>query len=119
MNLFQKYGGADFWSDFLNVFYTRITSSPILNRFFVDKDINNIKTMLIGLLEVTLVTEGHYPEDVLKEGHKYMGITDEDLDEWIRIYTGVLQESGIEEEDQRTVLNVVSSYRTSIVSKPS
>ena len=118
MNLFQKYGGADFWSDFLNIFYTRVTSSPLLSRFFVDKDVDNIKTMLIGLLEITLVTEGHYPEDVLKEGHKYMEITNEEMDEWVRIYTGVLRESGIEEEDQKTVLAVVGSYRPSIVSKP-
>ena len=74
--------------------------------------------MLIGLLEVTLVTEGHYPEDVLKEGHKYMEITNEEMDEWVRIYTGVLRESGIEEDDQKTILAIVSGYRPSIVSKP-
>lgn len=118
MNLFQKYGGADFWSDFLNVFYTRITSSELLSRHFIDKDIGHIKSMLIGLLEVTLVTEGHYPEDVLKESHKHMGISNADLDEWITIYTRTLQDSGIDEEDQRTVLSVVSSYRSCIVTKP-
>jgi len=118
MNLFQKYGGADFWSDFLNVFYTRITSSEVLSHHFVDKDIGHIKNMLIGLLEVTLVTEGHYPEDSLRDTHKNMGISNAELDEWIRIYTLTLNDSGIDEVDKLTVLGVVSSYRSCIVTKP-
>lgn len=118
MNLFQKYGGADFWSDFLNVFYTRITSSEILKHHFEDKNIGHIKNMLIGLLEVTLVTEGHYPEDSLRDSHKHMGISNAELDEWISIYTRTLDDSGIEEEDKQTVLNVVGSYRSCIVTKP-
>lgn len=118
MNLFQKYGGADFWSDFLNVFYTRITSSEVLSYHFVDKDIDHIKSMLIGLLEVTLVSEGHYPEDVMRESHKNMGISNSELDEWIKIYTRTMQDSQIEPEDQRSILNIVESYRSHLVTKP-
>lgn len=118
MNLFQKYGGADFWSDFLNVFYTRVTASRILDHHFADKDIDHIKTMLIGLLEVTLVTEGHYPEDSLKEGHKNMGISNAELDEWLSIYTKALKDSGISEEDTQSILSLIHSYRQCIVTKP-
>ncbi|OMJ96015.1 hypothetical protein SteCoe_391 [Stentor coeruleus] len=118
MNLFQKYGGADFWSDFLNVFYTRITDSELLSRHFADKDIDHIKSMLIGLLEVTLVTEGHYPEDSLKEGHKNMGITGAEFDNWIKIYTSALKDSGIADEDAASILALVQGYRHCIVTKP-
>jgi truncated hemoglobin YjbI len=117
MNLFQKYGGADYWSDFLNVFYTRITSSELLSYHFVDKDIDHIKSMLIGLLEVTLVSEGHYPEDVIRESHKNMGISNQELNEWIRIYTRTMQDTGIEEEDQKAILQIVESYRPHLVTK--
>ncbi|OMJ73547.1 hypothetical protein SteCoe_27740 [Stentor coeruleus] len=118
MNLFQKYGGADFWSDFLNVFYTRIVASELLARHFVDKDIDHIKSMLIGLLEVTLVTEGHYPEDDLKKGHTSMAITSAEFNEWIEIYTGALRDSDISPEDSASILNLINSYRQCIVSKP-
>lgn len=118
MNLFQKYGGADFWSDFLNSFYTKVTASAVLERHFVNKDIDHIKSMLIGLLEVTLVSEGHYPEDALTDGHKNMGITNADMDEWLSIYTSVLNESGISEEDKNYILSIIHSYRHCIVTKP-
>jgi truncated hemoglobin YjbI len=118
MNLFQKYGGADFWSDFLNVFYTRITASEILSHFFLEKDIDHIKSMLIGLLEVTLVTEGHYPEDALKDSHRAMNISGAELTEWIKIYTRSLRESGVHEDDISHMLRIVDGYRTSIVSRP-
>ncbi|OMJ89512.1 hypothetical protein SteCoe_8310 [Stentor coeruleus] len=118
MNLFQKYGGAEFWSNILNLFYTRVTSSGLLSRHFVDKDIDNVKSMLIGLLEVTLVTEGHYPEDALKEGHRTMEITTAEFDEWVSIYTIVLNESKISEEDSNCILSMIDGYRHCIVSKP-
>ncbi|OMJ66923.1 hypothetical protein SteCoe_36065 [Stentor coeruleus] len=118
MNLFQKYGGADFWSDFLNMFYTKITASELLSHHFADKDIDHIKSMLIGLLEVTLVTEGHYPEDQLTEGHKNMGISGAEFNDWIEIYTGALKSSGIADEDATSILNLVNGYRHCIVTKP-
>jgi truncated hemoglobin YjbI len=118
MNFFQKYGGADFWSKFLNGFYTKITSSEQLSKHFVDKDIDYIKSMLIGLLEVTLVTEGHYPEDSLKEGHKNMGISMEDFEAWISIYTSALTDSGVNDEDTNIIISLIQSYRHCIVTIP-
>ena len=118
MNLFQKYGGAEFWSDFLNVFYNRVTASELLAHHFEHKDIDHIKSMLIGLLEVTLVSEGHYPEDRLRDSHREMNITGHELDEWVTIYTKALKESKVEDDDIASMLSTVSGYRTSIVSRP-
>ena len=81
MNLFHKYVGAGFWSDFLNVFYTRIASSAILEGYFVEKDIEHIKSMLIGLLEITLVSNDSYNKDELKAKHIPLNIKESDFDE--------------------------------------
>lgn len=118
MNLFQKYGGAEFWSNILNIFYTRVTSLGLLSRHFIDKDIEYIKSMLIGLLEVTLVVEGHYPEDALIEGHRSMEITSAEFNEWKNIYKIVLNEAKITEEDVDHILGLIDGYRHCIVSKP-
>jgi truncated hemoglobin YjbI len=118
MNLFQKYGGADFWSDFLNLFYTRVTASDLLSRHFVDKDIDHIKSMLIGLLEVTLVTEGHYPEDALRDSHRAMDISGAELAEWVGIYVQALKDSEVQQTDIDSMMKIVNGYRTAIVSRP-
>ena len=115
MNLFHKYGGAEFWSDFLNVFYSRITSSDILSHHYVDKDIEHIKVMLIGLLEITLVAQGSYSKEDILTKHKNMGITKEELDEWIAIYVETVKELGVSESDCDILLSIVGEYKSSVV----
>lgn len=117
MDLFNKYGGAEFWSDFLNAFYSRITTSNVLSHHFVDKNVSHIKIMLIGLLEVTLVSDGEYSEEKMAKTHDGMGITNEELDDWISIYTETLKEFGVLEQDIVSLVELVNKYRTSIVSK--
>lgn len=117
MDLFNKYGGAEFWSGFLNVFYSRIVSSDVLSHHFTGKDIEHIKSMLIGLLEVTLVSEGNYQEESLKVVHCHMGITVAELDEWLVIYELTLTELGVEDEDTQYLLQLIDKYKPCIISE--
>lgn len=115
MSLFYKYGGEEFWSDFLNIFYSRITISERLSPYFINKDIKNIKCMLLGLLEVTIAMNGDYPKELLSKTHQNMGISDEDLNEWIQIYETTLKELGVEEEDRISLLRIIENFRDCIV----
>ncbi|OMJ75320.1 hypothetical protein SteCoe_25553 [Stentor coeruleus] len=115
MNLFEKYGGADFWSDFLNDVYKRLTNSDLTRHHFMNKNISHIKEMLLGLLELTLVSDSHISEAEMKDSHKPMGITNEEFDEWVNIYRTTLQELGVADTDVTFIANMLSSYRSSIV----
>lgn len=115
MDLFHKYGGADFWSEFLNIFYTKITSSDILSHHFVDKDINRIKCMLIELLEISLIGETEYEESMLTDSHKYMRITNLEFETWISFYRETMGELGVEDQDANSVIGFLRKYKTCIV----
>lgn len=115
MNLFEKYGGADFWSDFLNDIYEKLTNSELTRHHFMNKNISHIKEMLLGLLELTLVANSHISEVAMKDSHRPMGITNEEFDEWIKIYRMTLQNSGVADTDITSIVNMLSSYRGVIV----
>lgn len=115
MNLFEKYGGADFWSDFLNTVYVRLTTSEFVHQHFKNKNISHIKEMLLGLLELTLVSNMEIPRAEMKEFHKNLRISGDEFDEWISIYRLTLDESGVSEADCTHIITILSSFRDIIV----
>ncbi|OMJ95352.1 hypothetical protein SteCoe_1259 [Stentor coeruleus] len=115
MNLFEKYGGADFWSDFLNNVYERLTNSDLTRHHFMNKSISHIKEMLLGLLELTLVANSHISEVAMRDSHRPMGITNEEFDEWVNIYRTALKESDVADTDITFIANMLLSYRGVIV----
>ncbi len=116
MNLFEKYGGADFWSEFLNVFYSRITESALVRHHFRNKNIAHIKEMLLGLLEVTLVSYSQFSETAMRESHRNLGITEDEFEEWINTYKQTLKDSGVTESDCLYIMETIYSYKKVIVS---
>ncbi|OMJ73791.1 hypothetical protein SteCoe_27433 [Stentor coeruleus] len=115
MNLFEKYGGASFWSEFLNSVYTSLTASELTRHHFRNKNISHIKEMLLGLLEVTLVSYSHISEESMKKSHETLDITSEEFDEWISIYRQALRENKIADQDVMYIINILSSYKGVIV----
>ncbi|OMJ94366.1 hypothetical protein SteCoe_2408 [Stentor coeruleus] len=116
MNLFEKYGGSSFWSEFLNTWYSRVTCSDSLSNFFSRIKIEDVKTILLGILESTLISEGNYPKDVLGDIHKRMNISDSDFNIWKKIYESILNDMGISNEDSEKILTLIEGYRSCIVS---
>ena len=117
MNLFDKYGGSEFWCDFLNLFYSRITVSQVTRHHFRNKNINHIKEMLLGLLEVTLVAYSHFSDQVMEDTHKNLGITEVEFSEWVRLYSGTLSEVGVSDSDVTYIINILSSYKRFVVTE--
>ena len=81
MNLFDKYGGSEFWSHFLNIFYSKISASQKVRHHFFGKNLSQIKSMLLSLLEVLLVSYTHFSEEMMLESHKGKDITNEEFEE--------------------------------------
>lgn len=117
MNLFQKYGGSSFWSEFLNIYMQEFICSESLSHYCEEVGIDHIRRMAEALMEVTFSSERKYPKDVLKGIHKNLGITNADFGEWIKIYRVVLKEIGISDEDLESIMINIETYRNTIVSK--
>ena len=115
MNLFEKYGGQNFWEGFLNDFYRKTVVSPVIRHHFRDKDVSNIKGMLLGLLEVILISYTHCSEEAMLDSHRHLGIKNDEFSEWVNIFRQTLKEYSVNDEDVIYIVNILTHYRTYIV----
>jgi truncated hemoglobin YjbI len=115
MNLFEKYGGQNFWHGFLNDFYKKIVVSHVIRHHFRDKDVSHIKEMLLGLLEVILISYTHCAEDAMVDSHRHLDIKSDEFSEWVNIFRQTLKEYSVIDEDVIYIVNILTHYRPFIV----
>lgn len=113
MEIFVKYGGMPFWSDFIDQFYDRVTRDSALRDYFVGRNVRRIKEMQLGLLEMTL-TGGKFPEDVMIQTHSNLGITKADFDHFLDLYSEALLELGVEQSDITYMMDILVVYRSQV-----
>ena len=117
MNIYDKYGGTNFWAGFLNKFYSKIIASPLIRQRFANKNVSQIKSMLLNLLETLLVSYTHFPDEMIAEVHKHEKISINEFDEWIYLFRRTLSELDVEENDNYYIIEILSSYKNAITSK--
>lgn len=110
----MKYGGMPFWAEFINRFYDRVTRDGTLREFFVSKDIRRIKEMQLSLLEMTL-TGGHFPDEVMNEAHKHLGVTDVHFRRFVALYERTLLDMGVDAPDASYMLEVLLGYKEQVI----
>ena len=115
MELFVKYGGMPFWSEFIRRFYEKVTRDAALRDYFSGKDIRRIKEMQLSLLEITL-TGGRFPEHVISDAHKHLGLRDGQFKRFVGVYERTLIDLGVEQEDAQFMVEVLLSYRDEVLS---
>lgn len=114
VELFVKYGGMPFWAEFINRFYDRVTRDGVLREFFVGKDIRRIKEMQLSLLEMTL-TGGHFPDEVMYESHKALGVNDAHFRRFVALYERTLLDMGVDAPDATYMLEMLLGYKEQVV----
>ena len=114
VELFVKYGGMPFWAEFINRFYDKVTRDGALREFFVGKDIRRIKEMQLSLLEMTL-TGGRFPEEVMFEVHRHLGLTDAHFKRFISLYERTLIDLGVENSDASYMVEMLQGYKEQVV----
>ena len=66
---------------------------------------------------MTLVSYTRVSDKAMLDSHEGMGITREEFDEWVNIYRQTLKESGISDVDVHYIVDILSSYKSVIVSE--
>jgi truncated hemoglobin YjbI len=119
MTLFEKYGGVDFWIDLINEFYSEVIKSPILSHHFETKDMESIKNMILGIIQSTFTVQGESELDFVRQSHKHLSISNQDFNEWITLYTQVLERNKVSKSDQLRLLEVMENFRLYLVTNRS
>jgi truncated hemoglobin YjbI len=115
MNLFDKYGGQDFWYFLIKDFYKKIIVSPIIKDYFRGKDMSHIEEMLLGVIEVVLINYSHFDENAMQDYHKHLKIQEDEFDEWLSIFRQNLKDHSITDSDTLYIINTLTHYRPYIV----
>ena len=113
MELFMKYGGMPFWSDFIDQFYERVTKDQALRTFFVGRNVDHIKEMQVNLLEMTL-SGGKFPEDVMHRTHVDLNITPSHFDRFLSLYEKTLLDLDVEPEDSTYMIDLLAQYKEGV-----
>ena len=114
LELFLKYGGMSFWTEFIDQFYERVTECPELRSFFIGKDQRRIKDMQLSLLEMALTGE-RFPPDVIREVHRGMDISTEHFAKFMHLYQKVLADMDMEPEDVTFLTELMFGYKDLVV----
>lgn len=117
MELFVKYGGIPFWSDFIDQLYEKVTQDLRLESYFSTRNVRRIKEMQLGLLEMTL-TSGKYEEQDIQRIHENLHVTPEAFDHFFELYELTLAECDVEQEDITQMIGMLVRYKSSVVQHP-
>ena len=113
MEIFTKYGGMPFWTDFMDQFFARVTNHARLQQFFAEKDPSKVKEMQLQLLNLT-VGGGKMSEDVIQQTHCNLGITKADFDSFLRIYEETLLNLGVDSEDRTYLTGLLAVFKSQV-----
>lgn len=115
MNLFDKYGGQNFWYDFIKDFYKKIVVNPVVRNYFHGKDMSHIEEMLLGVLEVVLITYSHFSETAMEDSHRHLKVQLHEFDEWLNIFRNTLKDHSVSDPDIIYIIDTLAHYRPFIV----
>lgn len=115
MTLFDKYGGRDFWTDVVDIFYARLLADPQLAGYFANHDVGRVKALNGFLLESTLgFTNPHFCVGV-RTAHRHLKVARKDFHRYVSMLSQVCLEKGVSEEDVEEICNLLVAFEADIV----
>ncbi|CAG9322539.1 unnamed protein product [Blepharisma stoltei] len=114
-SLFEKYGGDPFWRRVLDDFYNVNITDPALQAYFVGRDVERVKAMNAGLLKAALGTAENHFFTSIKRVHVGLAISSPAYDRFVSNLFQILRDRGVTQEDLEDINDVVSSFRSDIV----
>ncbi|CAG9334572.1 unnamed protein product [Blepharisma stoltei] len=108
-NLVGKYGGDDFWNQFIRSLYKKIVSKESnLHTFFNGR---NLDMIIVGMFKVFNGCATLEFRRRIKAAHQNMGISEKEFNVYSDFFESTLNEFKIEEGDKRVIMTQIRSMR--------
>jgi hemoglobin len=120
MALYDDIGGASAVRAALNVFYARVLADATLSRFFLGVDIERLKETQEGFFAMVLGGPNAYTGRSLHVAHvrtRQRGVNEEDFDDFLGVFKGVLIDLGIPTGKVGECLSVFERERGQILNR--
>jgi hemoglobin len=115
MSLYERLGGAEAVERLVDVLSRRLLDDPRLGPAFADFDLDLLRQHRAAYLAVILDGPEQYAGRSMREAHQPLGLTSEDMNAFLFVLRGVLDDAGVEGPDATAVVRAVERLRPAIV----
>lgn len=116
MNLYEKYGGFEFWHDCIYGLYLDMFDHPEISYHFLGVDMEELSKKQAQFLVTHIGGPNLYTGPPIEVVHRFMGISAFQFDEIAKSFAEVFLDKGVEPEDVDHIMAFIGSYRDKIVS---
>ncbi|CAG9334689.1 unnamed protein product [Blepharisma stoltei] len=108
-NLVRKYGGDEFWKEFIESLYQKIMSPDYgLDKYFSS---SNLEMITWGMFQVFNGCATMQFRRRIKAAHINMGITEKEFNTYCDLFESTLVEFGVEERDKVAIMSQIRSMK--------
>jgi truncated hemoglobin YjbI len=113
---FEKYGGAEFWQPISEHFYSKLTTTPGLSKYFTRISPERVREIAEVMWQVALSLTGKWCEDAVARTHTDLLISEFDYETYISMLSSVLLEAGVEQGDVAELVERLRDFKPAICS---
>lgn len=107
-NLVGKYGGEEFWNDFVGSLYVKLMKNENLSKFF---KLSDLKMITVGMFKLFNGCATLDFRRKIKLAHEYMGICDKDFVAYSNYFEETLNNFEIDTEDKKSIMSQIKSMK--------
>ncbi|CAG9319263.1 unnamed protein product [Blepharisma stoltei] len=112
-NLVEKYGGTEFWNQFILSFYRKVLSTEMLKKHFKNTNLENFGKIVSGMFRILSGSVNLEFRRKIRAVHANMkiGITESEFDCFADIFVNTLNDFSVSEEDRNLIMIQVKSMK--------
>ncbi|CAG9319275.1 unnamed protein product [Blepharisma stoltei] len=110
-NLLEKYGGEQFWNQFILSLYNKILANEALTKYFKQTKLDTFAMIMNGMLMIFNGMVNLEFRRAIRSSHQKMGITDREFEYYADIFEGTLIEFQVEDVDRQLIMSQIKSMK--------
>ncbi|CAG9319270.1 unnamed protein product [Blepharisma stoltei] len=107
-NLVRKYGGEEFWYQFINELYDKVMAYECLRRYFKS---SNLVMIIGGMLKLFNGCATLEFRRKIKAAHEFLGISEKDFFLYTTLFEDTLRSFKIDAEDRQSIMTQIKSMK--------
>ncbi|CAG9334568.1 unnamed protein product [Blepharisma stoltei] len=107
-NLVKKYGGDEFWTQFIKSLYKKVMGNSCLAKHFQNSD---LKMIICGMFKIFNGCATLEFRRSVKAAHQNMLVLEGEFNVYAELFLGTLMEFDIEEDDKNVIMTQIRSMK--------
>lgn len=114
--LFARLGGEAGLRRIIDLLYERILADDYLGEYFMDVDVERLKTSQLGYLRKLFGdSDGAYNGAPLQAAHQGQLVPEQAFDMFVDLFVAASAEAGVDDDSQEEVCGVLKALRASVI----